>query len=33
MIGGYPAARVGDLSMHGMPIAPGPGSPTVVIGG
>ncbi len=28
-----PAARVGDLSAHGAPIAPGPGCPTVLIGG
>ncbi|KQM82327.1 PAAR domain-containing protein [Agromyces sp. Leaf222] len=33
LIGGFPAARVGDLSMHGQPIAPGPGAPTVIIGG
>ena len=33
LIGGFPAARVGDLSLHGAPIAPGPGCPTVVIGG
>ena len=33
MIGGFPAARVGDLTMHGTPIAPGPGCPTVIIGG
>lgn len=33
MIGGFPAARLADLSMHGTPIAPGPGCPTVVIGG
>ena len=33
LIGGFPAARVGDLSMHGAPIAPGPGCPTVIIGG
>lgn len=33
MIGGFPAARLGDLTMHGMPIAPGPGAPTVIIGG
>lgn len=32
-IGGFPAARLGDQSMHGTPIAPGPGCPTVVIGG
>jgi uncharacterized Zn-binding protein involved in type VI secretion len=33
LIGGFPAARVGDMSMHGAPIAPGPGCPTVIIGG
>ena len=33
MIGGKPAARVGDLCAHGNPIAPGPGCPTVMIGG
>ncbi|QEO14108.1 type VI secretion protein [Agromyces intestinalis] len=33
MIGKFPAARVGDLTMHGTPIAPGPGAPTVIIGG
>ena len=33
MIGGFPATRLADLSMHGTPIAPGPGSPTVIIGG
>jgi uncharacterized Zn-binding protein involved in type VI secretion len=33
LIGGFPAARVGDLTLHGMPIAPGPGTPTVIIGG
>ena len=32
-IGGFPAARVGDMSIHGTPIAPGPGCPTVIIGG
>ncbi len=32
-IGGFGAARVGDLSMHGTPIGPGPGCPTVIIGG
>jgi hypothetical protein len=32
-IGGMPAARLADLSMHGMPIVPGPGCPTVIIGG
>jgi uncharacterized Zn-binding protein involved in type VI secretion len=33
LIGGFGAARVGDLSMHGTPIGPGPGCPTVIIGG
>ena len=28
-----PAARPGDVSMQGTPIAPGPGCPTVIIGG
>lgn len=28
-----PAARVGDLTSHGTPLAPGPGSPNVLIGG
>jgi uncharacterized Zn-binding protein involved in type VI secretion len=32
-IGGFPAARVADLSLHGAPITPGPGCPTVIIGG
>jgi uncharacterized Zn-binding protein involved in type VI secretion len=32
-IGGFPAARLGDLSMHGTPIGPGPGCVTVIIGG
>ncbi|HET8774105.1 MAG TPA: PAAR domain-containing protein [Thermoanaerobaculia bacterium] len=30
---GQPAARVGDLTSHGTPLAPGPGAPTVLIGG
>lgn len=30
---GSPAARVGDVTSHGTPLAPGPGSATVVIGG
>ena len=30
---GQPAARVGDLTSHGTPLAPGPGSPNVLIGG
>lgn len=33
LIGNFPAARLGDQSMHGQPIAPGPGCPTVIIGG
>jgi uncharacterized Zn-binding protein involved in type VI secretion len=33
LIGSFPAARLGDLSMHGSPIGPGPGAPTVIIGG
>ncbi|MFS0699907.1 PAAR domain-containing protein [Cellulomonas sp. 179-A 4D5 NHS] len=33
LIGGFPAARLGDQSLHGTPIAPGPGCPTVVVGG
>jgi len=28
-----PAARFGDLTSHGTPLAPGPGCPTVLIGG
>lgn len=28
-----PAARVGDVTSHGTPLAPGPGCPTVLIGG
>jgi len=28
-----PAARVGDLTSHGTPLGPGPGSTTVLIGG
>jgi uncharacterized Zn-binding protein involved in type VI secretion len=28
-----PAARVGDPTSHGTPLAPGPGIPTVLIGG
>ena len=28
-----PAARTGDLTTHGSPLAPGPGSATVLIGG
>ena len=30
---GQPAARVGDLTSHGSPLATGPGCPTVLIGG
>lgn len=30
---GAPAARVGDQTSHGTPLAPGPGAPTVLIGG
>lgn len=33
LIGNFPAARLSDLSMHGSPIVPGPGCPTVIIGG
>jgi uncharacterized Zn-binding protein involved in type VI secretion len=33
LIESFPAARVGDLSLHGTPIMPGPGCPTVIIGG
>jgi uncharacterized Zn-binding protein involved in type VI secretion len=28
-----PAARVADLTSHGTPLGPGPGSPDVLIGG
>lgn len=28
-----PAARLGDLTGHGTPLAPGPGCPTVLIAG
>jgi uncharacterized Zn-binding protein involved in type VI secretion len=28
-----PAARVGDMTSHGTPLTPGPGSPNVLIGG
>jgi len=28
-----PAARVGDITSHGTPLSPGPGSHTVLIGG
>jgi uncharacterized Zn-binding protein involved in type VI secretion len=30
---GQPAARVGDMTSHGTPLAPGPGAPTVLIAG
>ena len=30
---GQPAARLGDQTSHGTPLAPGPGSATVLIGG
>jgi len=30
---GQPAARVGDATSHGTPLAPGPGCPTVLIAG
>jgi len=30
---GQPAARVGDSTTHGIPLSPGPGCPTVLIGG
>ena len=30
---GQPAARVGDMTSHGSPLGPGPGAPTVLIGG
>jgi len=30
---GKQAARVGDLTSHGTPLGPGPGCPTVLIGG
>jgi uncharacterized Zn-binding protein involved in type VI secretion len=30
---GQPAARVGDPTSHGTPLAPGPGCPTVLIAG
>ncbi len=33
LIGDFPAARVGDPSLHNVPIAPGPGCATVIIGG
>lgn len=30
---GRPTARLGDITAHGVPLNPGPGSPNVVIGG
>ncbi|MCK6067910.1 MULTISPECIES: PAAR domain-containing protein [Microbacterium] len=33
LIGGRPAARLGDMSIHGIPVGPGPGCTTVIIGG
>jgi uncharacterized Zn-binding protein involved in type VI secretion len=30
---GQPAARLGDQTSHGTPLGPGPGAPTVLIGG
>ena len=30
---GQPAARIADMTAHGSPLAPGPGCPTVLIGG
>jgi len=30
---GQPAARLGDMTGHGTPLGPGPGAPTVLIGG
>ena len=30
---GQPAARVGDMTSHGTPLAPGPGCPTVLVAG
>ncbi len=30
---GQPAARLGDQTSHGTPLAPGPGAPTVLIAG
>jgi uncharacterized Zn-binding protein involved in type VI secretion len=30
---GKPAARIGDNTSHGTPLGPGPGCPTVLIGG
>ena len=33
LIGGVPAARLADMGLHGTPLVPGPGCPTVIIGG
>lgn len=30
---GLPAARLGDMTGHGTPLAPGPGAPNVLIAG
>ena len=30
---GQPVARIGDMTAHGTPLTPGPGSPNVLIGG
>ena len=30
---GRPTARLGDMTAHGGPLQPGPGSPDVIIGG
>jgi len=30
---GKPAARIGDMTSHGTPLGPGPGSTNVLIGG
>jgi uncharacterized Zn-binding protein involved in type VI secretion len=30
---GQAAARIGDMTSHGTPLGPGPGCPTVLIGG
>jgi uncharacterized Zn-binding protein involved in type VI secretion len=30
---GLPAARISDSTSHGTPLSPGPGCPTVLIGG
>ena len=30
---GQPAARTGDMTSHGTPLAPGPGCPNVLVGG